>query len=265
MPSVISWPTVVLACVYLLALPFVPALRLARADSVFLGAWPLVGYVFYSMIAVKEPRHILFVTYPLILAAVLVVDRTLARLRLRFAICLAFAGTVLAVTLVTGNVPLVAGMRQAAEAVAKVAPPETNVAFWGSRDGTFVYAMRAYSGRLDLGVIRLDKLLLSDVAVYVEHGFKENVIKPDELTDTLRNLHVQYVVFQTRYYDDLASVKALQEALASDKFSEVERIPMISNYGKGYMADLVIYRLKGDVPRGRVTPSMQIKLLGRSL
>jgi hypothetical protein len=53
--------------------------------------------------------------------------------------------------------------------------------------------------------------------------------------------------------------------LGSDKFSEVERIPMTANYGKGYMADLVIYRMKAEVPRGRVAPSMQIKLLGRSL
>jgi hypothetical protein len=171
----------------------------------------------------------------------------------------------LAVTLATGAVPLVAGMRQAAGAVAQLAPPETNVGFWGSRDGTFVYAMRAYSGRPDLGVVRLDKILLGDVAVYVEHGFKENVLRPDELTDIIRNLHVQYVVFQTRYHDDLASVKALEEALGSDKFSEVERIPMRANYGKGYEADLVIYRLKEEVPRGRVAPSMQIKLLGRSL
>jgi hypothetical protein len=57
----------------------------------------------------------------------------------------------------------------------------------------------------------------------------------------------------------------LGEALGSDKFSEVERIPMTANYGKGYMADLVIYRMKAEVPRGRVAPSMQIKLLGRSL
>ena len=168
-------------------------------------------------------------------------------------------------TLTTQTVPVVAGTRGAAEAAAQLAPRETNVAFWGSRDGTFVYAMRAYSGRRDLGVVRLDKILLSDVAVYIEHGFKENVLSPDELADTLRNLHVQYVVFQTRYHNDLASVKTLEEALGSDKFSEVERIPMTANYGKGYMADLVIYRMKEEVPRGRVAPEMQIKLLGRSL
>jgi 4-amino-4-deoxy-L-arabinose transferase-like glycosyltransferase len=265
MQSVISWPTLALACLYVMALPFTPALRLARADAVFLASWLLVGYAFYSMIAVKEPRHILFITYPLALAAVLGIDRTLARFSLRYGVSLVLAGTVLAMTLTTSTVPTVAGMREAAETLAPLAPPATNVAFWGSRDGTFVYAMRAYSGRRDLGVVRLDKILLSDVTVYLEHGFKENVISPDELTNTLRNLHVQYVVFQTRYHDDLASVKALEETLGSDKFSEVERIPMSANYGKGYMADLVIYRMKEEVPRGRVAPEMQIKLLGRSL
>ncbi|HEY1978765.1 MAG TPA: glycosyltransferase family 39 protein, partial [Xanthobacteraceae bacterium] len=265
MPSVISWPTLIFACLYVLALPFAPALRLARADAVFLGSWLLVGYAFYSMIAVKEPRHILFITYPLALAAVLVIDRTLAKISIRYAVSLAFAAAILAVTLTTGTVPAVAGMREAADAVAQLAPPETNVAFWGSHDGTFVYAMRAYSGRRDLGVVRLDKILLSEVTVYLEHGFKQNVMSPNELADTLRNLHVQYVVFQTRYYGDLASVKALEEMLGSDKFSEVKRIPMTANYGKGYMADLVIYRMKAEVPRGRVAPSMQLKLLGRSL
>ncbi len=264
MPSVISWPTLVFACLYVLALPFAPVLRLPRADAIFLGSWLLVGYAFYSMIAVKEPRHVLFITYPLALAAVLVIDRALAKVSFRYAVSLAFAVALLASTLTTGTVPAVAGMREAAERVAQLAPRETNVAFWGGRDGTFVYAMRAYSGRRDLGVVRLDKMLLSDVTVYLEHGFKENVISPDQLTDTLRDLHVQYVVVQTRYHDDLASVKALEEALGSDKFSEVERIPMTANYGKGYMADLVIYRMKEEVPRGRVAPEMQIKLLGRS-
>ncbi len=36
-------------------------------------------------------------------------------------------------------------------------------------------------------------------------------MSPDELTDTFGAWHVEYVVFQTRYHDDLASVKALEE------------------------------------------------------
>jgi len=56
MPSVISWPTLAFACLYVLALPFAPALRLPHADAIFLASWLLVGYAFYSTIAVKEPR-----------------------------------------------------------------------------------------------------------------------------------------------------------------------------------------------------------------
>jgi hypothetical protein len=55
------------------------------------------------------------------------------------------------------------------------------------------------------------------------------------------------------------------KVLGPNKFSEVERIPMTANYGKGHMADLLIYRMTAEVSRGRVAPSMQIELLGRPL
>jgi hypothetical protein len=125
--------------------------------------------------------------------------------------------------------------------------------------------MRAYTGRRDLGVVRIDKLLFRDLDVYFEHGFSENAMQPDQITATLAKLHVQYVVMQTGFHDDVAAVKMLEAALGSDKFTEVERIPMYANYRKAAVAELIIYRLNEDVPRGRVAPPMEIKLLGRSL
>lgn len=265
MPSVLSWPTVVLACLYVVLSFWIPAFRLARTDAIFLSAWVVIGYVFYSMIAVKEPRHILFITYPFTLAAILVLERSLAQFKFRAGLILTLASGVLIHTLATCTVPFVTGMRQAAQFVAHLAPPDTNVGFWGTRDGTFVYAMRAYSNRPDLGVVRIDKLLFRDLAVYVEQGFKENDMEPRQITDMLAKLHVQYVVMQTGYHDDVAAVKALEAALGSDKFTEVARIPMYANYRNAVVAELIVYRLNEDVPRGRVAPPMQIKLLGRSL
>jgi len=263
--AVLSSPTVALACLYVLALPLVPVLRLARTDAVFLFAWVLVGYVFYSVIAVKEPRHILFITYPFALAAILVLDRLLAGWRLRSAVIVTFAAGVLAQTLVTCTVPFVTGVRQAAQVVARIAPPETNVGFWGALDGTFIYAMRAYAERSDLGVVRIDKLLFSDLGVYFEHGFTQNVMKPEQMSDMLAKLHIQYVVMQTGFHNDVAAVKMLEAALSSNRFSEVERIPMYANYRNAVIAELIIYRLNEEVPRGRVAPSVQVKLLGWSL
>jgi hypothetical protein len=265
LPSVLSWPTVVLACLYVLALPFFPALRLPWGDGVLLSGWVVSGFIFYSVISLKEPRDILFITYPFALSAVLVVERTVAQLTLRRIILVVVAVGVGASTLVTRPPPFVTGMRKAAQVVAQLAPPETNVGFWGTLDGTFIFAMRAYSGRRDLGVVRLDKLLFSNLTVAFERGFTENVMTPEQITDLLFKLHVQYLVIQTGYHDDLASVKMLEAALASNKFTEVERVPMTSNYHFPFVTQLVIYRLRAQVPRGLVAPQMQIKLLGRSL
>ena len=265
MSSVLSRPTVALASLYVLVMPFVPTLRLRGSDTVFLCAWVVVGYVFYSMIALKEPRDILFITYPFALAAILALDRLLGQFRYRFAVVLTFAASVLTQTLITCTVPFVSGVRQAAEAVSRGAPPETNIGFWGALDGTFIYAMRAYSGRPDLGVVRIDKLLFRDLKVHFEHGFTQNIMKPEQITDMLAQLHIQYVVTQTGFYDDLAAVKTFESALASDKFTEIERIPMYANDRNRDIAELVVYRLNEEVPRGRIAPSMQIKLLGRSL
>src|SRR5262249_17141633 len=149
--------------------------------------------------------------------------------RFRAALILTLAGSVLMQTLTTCTVPFVTGMRQAAQSVARLASPDTNVGFWGARDGTFVYALGAFTGRRDRGVVRIDKLLFHDLAVYFEHGFEENVMEPVEITDTLAKLHVQYVVMQTGFHDHVPAVKMLETALGSNKFTEVERIPMYAN------------------------------------
>ncbi len=261
MGSVISWPTLVLAAIYCAALPFAPRLRLPRADAVFLFVWTILGYVFYAMIAVKEPRHILFITFPLVLASVLVLDRLLAW---RAIVPLALACGVFAFTVATRPPPYVTGMRQAAMDVARLAPPETNIAFWGRLDGTFIYAMRAYTGRNDLGVVRLDKLLFRDVAIAFDQGFTQQNLSVAQIIETLHNLHVQYVVMQTHYSDDIDVIRRLEEALRSDKFEEVERVPMTANYPFSYITDLIVYRAVAEVKRGRVAPPLEIKIIKKS-
>jgi 4-amino-4-deoxy-L-arabinose transferase-like glycosyltransferase len=265
MRSVVSWPTLALAGIYVLALPFAPRLRLPRTDALFLLVWVIGGYAFYAMIEVKEPRHILFITYPIALAAILLLDRTLARFSWRSAVPFALACGVFAVTVATRPAPYITGMREAAEDVARLAPPESDVAFWGRADGAFIFALRAYTDRRDLDVVRLDKILFRGLAVSFARGFTETDLTPEQLTATLQKLHAQYVVVQSRYRDDLAPVKTLEAALHSNKFTEVTRIPMSANYPFADLTEMVIYRLVADVPKGRVAPPMEIKLIDRSI
>jgi 4-amino-4-deoxy-L-arabinose transferase-like glycosyltransferase len=263
MPGVLSWLTTGLAVAYCFAFPFVPRLRLVKPEAAFLLIWVALGYCFYAMIAVKEPRHILFITYPIVLAAVLLLDRGLAGIPGRAAAALGAAAAVCAMTIATRPPPYVSGMRQAAETIARLAPPESDVAFWGRFDGTFIYDLRAYTGRTDLQVVRLDKLLLSHVVVALGRGFTENDYSPEQIAERLRDLHVQYVVAQTGYGEEIGVIRRLETALHSDRFREVERVKMAANYRFGNVSELVIYRAAEDVPRGRVAPSIDVPLINR--
>lgn len=264
MGSVVSWPTMALAAAYVLILPFFNRLKLPKEDAVLLLAWVIIGYVFYAMIAIKEPRHILFITYPIVLASVLLLTRLWENQAWRVAAPLALACVVVLMGLKAKPAPYVTGMRQAAQEVARLSPKNSNVAFWGRLDGTFIFAMRAYTGRDDLGVVRLDKLLLRGVAVGLDRGFKETNYSAQDIAAKLRALHVQYIVLQTHYGQEIGSIQRLTEALHSSDFREVNRIPMTSNYPFPYLDDLVIYRATADVPAGRVAPSIEVKLLNRS-
>jgi 4-amino-4-deoxy-L-arabinose transferase-like glycosyltransferase len=259
MPEVLTWPLAVLGL-----LGFLATLARPMPFRVLPLSWALIGFGFYTMIAVKEPRHILLATFPLALAAVMLLDRLLARFAWRGAVPLVLSAGILGFS-ITGAAPTyVTGMRQAALEVAAIAPKDSNVAFWGRLDGTFIYAMRAYTNRPDLGVVRLDKLLLGDVAISLERGYTEKPLTPDAIADQLRDLHAQYVVSQTVYGANIGVIGALDTALHSPRFREVKRIRMTSNAAYDYVTELVIYRLTEDVPPGRVAPSIDIKVINKS-
>ena len=276
MPNVLSWPIVVLAIAFCISCLVPRRLMVGDAtktDVAFLLIWLTFGYVFSTVMAMKDQRYTLPFTYPIILASVLFLDRIASRTSLRGVLALAVASVVSIVSLVASPPPYVTGMRQAAQDIAKVAPQETNVAYWGEYDGTFVYGMRAYSGRPDLGVIRLNKVLIN-YSVLMEWGFTQKNWSSEQIIDQLRRLHVQYVVIEESYGDQIDVIKNLHAALGSDRFREVGRLKMTSNYPIGPLptgpvliglTELVIYRAVDDVPRGLIPPAMELNVIGQGI
>ncbi len=264
LPASVTWPLLVLALLFIVCLSF-RSFRLARPDLVFLAVWVASGYAFYSIVAVKEPRYDLFAVYPIALAGILFIDRALSRFNWRPAISLILAATLLVFSHSKRPAPYVTGMREAADFIAKAAPQDSNVAFWGRWDGSFIFDMRAYADRPDLGVLRMDKLLLTDVVVSFDLGMKDKRLTQDQIIKAFRDYHVQYVVFQNGFRDDIDSVKTLDSLLRSDLFEPVSDIKMTANYRFSYITDLAIYRFRETPAPGRVLPPVEIKLLGKSL
>ena len=265
LPDILSWPVLLLAAVYAVLALVQPNYRLDRESTIFLILWLIGTYLFFSTIAIKQPRHILPIGYPIVLAAVLVVSQALGTWRWRGLVPLVIASTVLISTILSVPIPYVAGMRRAAQTVAQLAPSETNVAVWCRFDGTFVFSMRAYGARPDVGVVRLDKVLFRDVAVEFARGYKQRTLDAAQIYQELVALHAQYVVFQSGYLDNVDEVHQLASTLATSKFRRVASIPMHANYKFSPITTLYIYRMTEVVPRGRISPQMEIKLLGIKL
>ncbi len=62
MPAQLGWPTVGLALFYLAGAAWYPTWRLRdRAAMVLAGSWFVFGYLFFSFIMVREPRHDLLI------------------------------------------------------------------------------------------------------------------------------------------------------------------------------------------------------------
>ena len=94
MPKIVSWPAVTLAAIYVVLASMRRDYRIDKESTIFLIVWVVGTYLFYSTIAVKEPRHILMIGYPIVLAAVLAMDRPLRSRRWRGPILLAVSCTV---------------------------------------------------------------------------------------------------------------------------------------------------------------------------
>lgn len=261
LPEQIGWPLLIAA---ILGIPAAWLSRrgLDRTDYTLLIGWFTVGYLFFSLIDLKEARHSTLMLPPLLIAIGLAVDR-LPPVRLR---------TIAAILLVVGTgicgwryspVPSVAGYREAADWIAANAPKNAVILFSGKRDGSFIFNLRRREDRRDLFTIRADKLLL-DVAVRRELGVDQKQYTAEQIGAMLDRYGVQYVVAQTDFWTDLAVMARFQEVLRTDQFEALTTIPVVANVGTEDK-ELRIYRNTHPIEPGRAGIRLDLPIIGRSL
>jgi hypothetical protein len=261
LPEQIGWPLLAAA----IAFPFLVAAgrRSRRVDSVdliLLCGWLVFGYVFFSLIDLKEARHSTLILPPLLLAAGLTFGQ----------IPRAGAAIALAVTLGTGiytwyRAPVfyVEGYREAAEWIARDAPKGSVILFSGNRDGSFIFNLRTLDANRDFYTVRADKLLLS-LSVRRELGVTEKTLSEAEIGDMLDKYGVTYVVAQTDFWTDLDVMARLQSVLRSPHFAEAARLPVVANF-PAEDKELRIYRNRHEVASGAVRLNLDLPMVGRSV
>jgi hypothetical protein len=265
MPRQLGWPTFTLGLSFILGVMWRPEWRMSKADGSFLLGWLVAGYLFFSAIAVREPRHDLTILFPMVVFAVIALNRFLGRFAPKIATiaALVLACGTFAYTLVFRPVPFVTGYAEAAHIVTSLAPKNSVVLFSGNRDGTFIFNMRADANSKHLSILRADKILLR-LAIERERGCKDLQFTEAQIAEKLNRYAVHYVVAENDFWTDLPSIKRLQNLLHDrSRFEIVRRIKVRTNENI-QQGDLLIYRNLGEVAKKPEAISLEMVGIGQT-
>lgn len=233
-------------------------------NSLFLICWFVIGYVFYTFIELKLIRFSIHMLLPLALFIGFACDKINEKKEYlgNYFIAIIMLLT-MAETMITRPVEYVAGYNNIVKKVTTLAPKNSNVLFSGYRDGSFIFAMRAIGERADVSTVRSDKLLLR-IASRRELGVEEKNYTIEEIADLINKLAIHYVVAQPDFWTDLEQMNLLQTLLESDRFKEIQRFKMKSNYDADEK-ELIIYKNLGNIAEGPVNIKNELSLIGRTI
>ncbi len=220
--------TVLAACGLGLVLWRRPAPLDPRLAWLLVG-WLAFGYLFFSLIAVRETRHGMMLAFPLTVFAVVAVHRVLRFPAASIAVVGLGAVTFL-YSLAFCPPPRIEGYAEIADYVAQHAPKDGVVLFSGYRDGNFVFDLRTHQERRDISTIRADKLLLR-IAVERERGVGEARLDEHQIAQALRDYGVALVVMQPGFWTDLREMARLEAVLHSPDFVRVAHFDITGTIG----------------------------------
>lgn len=264
-PHQLGWPLTIVSALAMAATLLRrhrEGLGLRKGDLLFWWSWLICGYLFFSLIDLKEARHSIFILPPLILAASLLL-KNVKPPQFSAALLILLTAAVLVQTVAYRPVHYVKGYAAAADYIARNAPQKSKVLFSGYRDGSFIFNMRSREDRRDLSVIRADKLLLS-VSVRRELGVSQKDLSEAEINERINQLGIHYLVVQPGFWDDLEVMKKFEHMLATGKFAEVARIPTPSNYD-AHEKELVIYKNLGEVNDKPAALELGLPVIGKTI
>jgi 4-amino-4-deoxy-L-arabinose transferase-like glycosyltransferase len=234
------------------------AWRPPRRLALLLALWFAVGYVGLTALPNKEPRYGLLLAIPIAFAAAYFLGAVLPR-GWRFAAPGVVAGAAFAWTLAEPSTTWITGYREAAEAIARVVPPNGRVLFAGNRDGSFIFNVRSEARRPDIMVVRADKLFL-DIPVLPSRGLNPREVSAERIRTMLRDLGIGYVVTVPNVWAETRVMEDFARVLDEPPFEEIARIPVA---GHAEEKQLVVYR--NSAPLKDPPDDFTIELRGHDL
>jgi hypothetical protein len=234
--------------------------------SVLLVSWFLIGYLTFSAIAVREPRHDLAILLPLVIAGTWGLYMCFPRWWCGL-VEVAFAIGVLIQSTIAYPPPTLEGYRQVANYVAATAPRNAVVIFSGYHDANFIFALRTHEERCDIQTVRADKLFLN-VAIERERGVTQNPYTTAQIADLIKQTGATLLVAQAGFWDDLAVMRRFEQVLHMATFKLLAEFPLrgqvSTSDGRGIAGGprLEVYRPNYPTDVAPYQDDIKMKILG---
>lgn len=236
----------------------------ASGEKLLLLSWLLLGYIYFSLIDLKEARHSVYLLMPVLL--LIFVRLSDAGCPERLVTICAWLTVILAGfwTFAYRPVQYVDGYASVARWLAKHAPAQSSVLFSGYRDGSFIFNLREADPDRKLHVLRADKLLLR-VAVRRELGVEQKAVSDQELLTLLNSQAVHYLVVQPGFWNDLDAMRRFEAMLnGNSNFELVHEFPTSANYPSAE-TKLVVWRNRAAATKRQGGQIIELPIIGRSI
>jgi len=264
MPGTLGWPVIVAAVLFASWKVRVITRKNASRDALFLTLWFVLTYVAFTLISLKETRHGIAIYLPVAFAAVGLFG-SLPIGRWRQWTALGFGVFVFATTLLFHPPHRDLGYAEAADVIVAQAPDNAVVLFAGSKDGDFIYNVRANDERDDITVLRADKLFLN-INILPALGLNAKDVSTEDIREQLIRYGVSYVVSDEKSFIEAQVIRNLMSVLHSDTFERVRRIDVVGVPTPwAGVEELVIYRNLADLPEKLEKPTFQPSAMERKI
>ena len=192
----------------------------SRWACVLLLAWLVTGYLSFSAISLKEPRHSIMILLPLAVCAPVLLFAVLPKPIGEQAGLALGAGTLL-YTLIFCPVPRAEGYRDIASFLATNVPHDGLVVYSGYRDGNLIFDLAAIRGRSDITIVRVDKLLLTVPVGERRRGVRQADDDEAAIARMLRGLGASYFVVQPGFWSDLAVMDRFDKVVNGPDYTKI--------------------------------------------
>ena len=231
-------------------------LRPTRVHRLML-VWLLSGFLCFTLISEKDPRHTMVWIPPLVYLGLLALD-TLCVRRMWALVASSMVALFFFASAARSERPIVTGPEEAAQYV--LAQPESDVVYYqGFLNGDFIFYVRKFDPEKSHMVAREKQVVVGHLG-----GEPRPVLHSEqEVLDFFQTWGIRYAIIEDR--DPYAGFTPVRELVNSGEFELVQTFPVLTNQANFPVHQIQVFRYRGELHRTAHTVTIPMQTIRHNI